>query len=232
MNEFSKIYVPILGGILLFTGFWYVKAYFSYLSLGEILPQLRPDYIIQFSFAVLYELLTFRSFYDTGVFCGLILFLVLVAYGLPKVRLSIHRWLPAWAVRVWGTNGFPLFPFAFRVMAAAGVSFVVLFHLSDRIGATHACQYLQGSYVGLATVAPIFVDKEQHASWFQNLEHAEKELAWSRAVIIDTAQLIQLWRTIDTIYLGTRVKSCSAPRLVFKVTTEHFPVVRHLIGGP
>jgi len=67
VQEFSKIYLPILGIILAFSGFWYVKAYFSFFAMNEVIATLSFDYIAQFSFSVMFELLIFSDPWRTAL---------------------------------------------------------------------------------------------------------------------------------------------------------------------
>ena len=232
MGEFTKIYVPIIGVVLLFSGFWYIKAYFSYFSLNELAASLGPDYIVQFSFAVLYELLTFQVFKNSLMFFALLLVLCLIAYVLPLVPLPATASFRNKIHTKWKVEFVPVFPFIFRIFLSATLSFLVLFRLSDDIGTAHACELLQTSR---SVVQPQHITSDGVSKWEKTLKDLQKELnkisSNECSERIDTTRLIEIWRTDDTVFLGTQVKSCKARRLVFKVATKHFPIVRHIMEG-
>ena len=232
MREFTKIYVPIIGTVLLFSGFWYIKAYFSYFSLNELVASLGPDYIVQFSFAVLYELLTFQVFENSLKFFALLIVLCLIAYVLPLVPLPATENLREKIRKIWNVEFVPVFPLIFRIFLSAALSFLVLFRLSDDIGTAHACELLQTSR---SVVKPQYFASDGASEWEETLKELQRELdkVSSRECSepIDTTRLIEIWRTDDTVFLGTQVRSCEARRLVFKVATNHVPIVRHIMEG-
>ena len=230
MNNFAKIYMSIIGAVLLFSGFWYVKAYFGYFSMNEIPPTLGPDFIIQVSFAVLYKLLTFDDPKNSVYFFALLIGLFVLASGLPEVRLSLGGKVGDWVRRTWGRNVVPLFPNSLRMLIAAGLSFMVLFHLSAEAGLTDACRVLRNQMSITTSVLPQFVP-DLDPLWKMEEEAAEEFSNKNPNQKINFDTLIQLWRTEETVYLGTAVKECVDKRVVYKLVTKHLPVTRHMVEG-
>ena len=76
MQEFLKTYIQIVGVLLIFTGFWYVEAYFSFFGMGEVVAELSIQYIAQHSFVILFEILNF----DARLYCIPSIFL----WGCPR----------------------------------------------------------------------------------------------------------------------------------------------------
>ena len=203
--------------------------------MSEMAAQLGPDYIIQFSFAVLYALLTFSSTWDSVSFLFLLGFLLLLAFGAPRAAVAVGGAIGRWMQDLWGNNIVPLFPFPLRILLAGAVVFVVMYRLSSDIGIVHACQLLQGTSGLPSVVQPQFFAKRGENSWDANLKHLQEHLNKSsnnnESEKVDTTRLVQLWRTEDTLYLGTQVRVCESRGVVFKVLTKHVPVVRHITSG-
>ena len=247
MNNFAKIYISIIGAVLLFSGFWYVKAYFGYFSMNEIPPTLGPDFIIQVSFAVLYKLLTFDDPKNSLYFFALLIVLFVLAYGLPEVRLSLGGKVGDWVRRTWGRNVVPLFPNSLRMVIAAGLSFMTLYHLSAEAGLTDACRVLRNQMSITTSVEPQFVS-DLHPLWKKGEEKFLEKFYYrgpdpsskkeDKAAAKLPGQkpkqdvfLVQLWRTAETVYLGTAVEDCADKRVVYKLLTKHLPVTRHMVEG-
>ena len=217
MQEFSKVYLPILGVALIFSGFWYVKAYFAFFAMNEVVPTLSLDYIAQFSFSLIYELLTFRDFHRSMQFALLVFFLVALAYVLP-------HWSIRWpnAMQIWGIDRIPITPFWLRLLLATGVSFLWIFFAAHQIGQVHACQFLQGK-INLTTTVDAVSSEEDYKALYNAFGHEPPNQVCPNA---PEPQLTEVWRTSQFVYIVEREANCDNARTVLKVSANRFPILR------
>jgi hypothetical protein len=216
MQEFSKVYAPILAVILVFSGFWYIKAYFGFFAMNEVVPTLGVDYITQFSFSVVFELIGFSEPWLSVQFFALIAFLVCLAYILPNAQIN---WEPA--NRFFRTSGIPVAPFWLRLLLAAFVSFWWIFNAAHNIGKSHACLFLQGKS-SIISSADAVSSEEQYSAFYQvfgfdpNANEANTK----------APRLIEVWRDSNFVYVVKGSRSCAETRTVLKANKDQFPMIR------
>ena len=106
----------------------------------------------------------------------------------------------------------------------------MLFHLSAEAGLADACRVLQNQINITTTVLPRFVP-DLDRLWKDEKDIAKKFSDKNPSDAINFAGQIQLWRTGDTVYLGTAVKDCADIRVVYKLSTKYLLGTRHMVRG-
>ena len=123
---------------------------------------------------------------------------------------------------------------------------MTLYHLSAEAGLTDACRVLRNQMSITTSVLPQFVPdlyplwekEEMFAEELYNPDPDPLSKKEDKAAAKLPEQkhkqkifLVQLWRTEETVYLGTAVKDCADKRVVYKLLTKHLPVTRHMVEG-
>jgi len=186
--------------------------------MNEVTPALSINYIAQFSFSVLFEILTFSNIWSSIQFIGLILFLVFLGYLLPDWHLNSSR-----LKELTGIESFPVVPFWLRLLLAASISFVWIFLTAHQAGKTHACRYLQGKINLNVTVDAPFSGEEYNAFYGA----FGYQVPTGNDQIQTVPNITEVWRNSDFIYFVKREASCDTPRIVVKVPADRFQMLRY-----
>lgn len=213
MQEFLKVYLPIIGAFLVFTGFWYVKAYFAFFGMNEIIAELSIQYVTQFSFVMLFEILSFKtpqlSILSLLILLGLAVFATLT----PNWHISGSRVLK----RFRGTP-IPIFPFWLRILVVICASFMWLFHISDTIAKEHAKEKINGNFISAKNIdAP--ASESQYDSLFAAFGY-NKDSGDTRP------QITEIWRNSDYIYFAKRPNDTNEAIMVIKAHSEYYDLIR------
>lgn len=216
MQEFSKVYMPVLGVIVIFSGFWYVKAFFSFFGMNEVASGLGVEYIAQFSFSVMYDLITFENKSLSIQFFVVILLLLILAYLLPALTIKLPT-----TSKLIGEKQIQIAPFWLRLLVAAGVSFWWIFGTAYQIGNRHACMVLQG-IVATPSTTDVVSSAEEYYKFYQAFGYTKVDESWSPKA----PQIMEIWRNKDFVYFTDRKANCGDKRTVLKVRTSEYPITR------
>ena len=213
MQEFLKIYLPIISAFLAFTGFWYVKAYFLFFGMNEITTELSIQYIAQHSFVVLFEILSFEA-------SQLSILSILILLGLPFFVILAPNWhIPSSRIpKRFQDTPIPIFPFWLRVLVVVCASFMWLFHISDTIGKEHAKRNIRANISNTENIDTP-ASQEQYNGLLAAFGY-DKDSEGLRP------QITEIWRNSDYIYFAKRRNDPNEVVMVLKARADHYDLVR------
>ena len=206
MQEFARGYVLILAIVIGFSGFWYVRSFLYFFGMGEVLLEVDIQYVSQFSFAVLREILT--SFDEILTTSFLILAASLIFLFLTIYDVNI---LGKLAKRFFNIESIPSLPSGISIAIYASLLLVFMHKEAEHIGRVHACNLIKGNVVNASTV-----EIPGHQEEVLTLFGHDKNSGTSPPVIFE------VWRNPSYIYLAKKTDNCDGHRMVVKVASSEF----------
>lgn len=208
-NEFVKVYLPIFGVVLYFSGFIYINEYFRFFGITGFYTNFSPIYLGFFSFSVFHELAWLKDIVSSIRF-GVLVVLLFALYALPDLRLVPPSGTMSWLQRVIGASGVALMPVALRIAVAGVGTFLILFNVSGRIGYLHGCEKLS---LGNSSIR-IFGLNAKALSQKEKMNFEQLNV---------NGKLTEIWTDKNFVYVGQKIDDCdSDARTTFRLNHEQY----------
>jgi len=231
MNDFLKVYTPILTAILLFSGFWYVKAYFGYFGMREVPPELSIEYLLQMSSVVIFALFAFT----VPVYSFIIFIFVGVPFLLhlmfPEKRIINHadqQINPLLRIVEKGVNKARGVSILIKALLVFVVSGYAILNISQTVGTIQACEVIEGRTNAITRFynfsVPSDLDEEPWNQLMKNLDDFAQVQQPDTDKSPEENFLVEIWRNSDWIYLSYGTPKCAENHFTVKLATKAVPL--------